>query len=278
MSEEKKEITKEEILESLGLDANTDLESFKQSLSNDWLRRENIYKDEKVKTDLHGWVFGNTNNDLKKKLKSVTGVEISKDELSSNNLEELFELSLNRVKDKYTSEIEQIKSESNSEGNEVYEQKISKLQLDLENKERLIENSRNEFEKRIKEKEEFINNRDMQSYKDRLYNNIEYSDSVNDITRRGFKAYINEKYDISKDSAGAFQITDKEGRAIENTKVIGKFYEPMELIKKEAISQGLFKTNPNSNESKDYRKPEEKKVEVKESNNTRFFSKPVGYK
>ncbi len=277
MAEEKKEqneLSKEQILESLGFSKDISLDQFKESMTKDWLRRDNLYKDEKVKTDLQGWVFNLAQQDARKQLKSTLGVEVAKDE--AKTIEELFSLGLERGKDRYEKELTTLKDQISTDSSKVYQEENERLRKELQIKDEKITNIHSEYEKAQQERLAEDQKREKHAYMNRLKSTIQYSSAVKEIEKIGFEAYFNNKYSVQKDTTGTYIAVDSEGKQIENPKVIGKFLTPEELIKKEAIDKGIVKTNPNPAESKDY-KPETKKVEVKTTPDVPFFTKPVGY-
>lgn len=74
---------------------------------------------------------------------------------------------------------------------------------------------------------------------------IEWSETANDLAKKGFDAHINENYKFDFDESGNLLAFDKSGNKVENSKKTG-FLTPDEVYKAEAAKHGLLKlANPN---------------------------------
>lgn len=279
-AENKEVFIPKEISEAFGLGEQSTIEDFKKTMDENWVKRDNIFKDEKIKSDVYGRVYGATSNELKKRARDLAGIELKKEDLANNKLEDLFEITINGIKDKYEAQINELKltSSDSSEASKVFEERIEKLKSELKDKDSLLETSRSEWENRYKQIENDIYVRDKSAYRKSLFESLKFSNEVDPLKVEGFKSMIDRDIEIIKDSEGNWDVVNKEGSRIKNPNVIGDYYKPTDYIKDKAIELGLISINPKSKPNPEYKKAEQTTATTKPTNvgGMPVFTKPFG--
>lgn len=244
-------VTEKEAIEYIGLDLSgfEDAEAFKTAYDAEWLKRSEVHKDEGVKKQVMGKLFGVITSNAKRLL-GTYGEEVTEDELKELKIEALLdkvkgaadshygkkvkdlETSLEGAKgDKTTKELEKQLAEAIKHRDE-YKTQSEERRVMLENKDKeFVQTQRN-----AKEKELW----------DEAMASAPFKKDMDPLTRKGFEAIAREKVKTMWDEEGNPYTADANGNRIKDTSKSNSFLDHKQAIAALVIENKLNETNPHA--------------------------------
>lgn len=186
-------------------------------------------------------ITGKTLGRLSRQLGTTFGLE--KEEWEGQKFEDI----IAKAEAKTKTQIEDLKkaAEGKNPDAKEWEEKISKATKERDQYKKMAEEKDREFGDFKQTAEQEKKGLKLGFALTGIKSKIEWSESANDLAKKGFDAHINENYKFDFDESGNLLAFDKSGNKVENTKKTG-FLTPDEVYKAEAAKHGLLKlANPN---------------------------------
>jgi hypothetical protein len=170
------------------------------------------------------------------------GLESS--EIEGKKVEEILSIGASKFKTK-VEELTKAAEGKNPEAAE-WEKKLKAIETEREQFKRMAEEKQSEFEAFKNEATTKEKNLRLNYALTGIKSKIEWSDTANEIAKKGFDAHLKEVYSFDLNDKGELIATDANGQPVQNAKKTG-FLTPEEVIKTEALKFNLLKlSNPPS--------------------------------
>lgn len=184
-----------------------------------------------------------------KRMAKENGIEFEADELKDKKLEDIIGISYKKMLANSDTAIQKIKDESRKSKPadiQEWESKVSKLNDKLGQ----LEATNNQLkDDMVKKEQEFlgtIKKTKLGLQEKSLWSGFKFRHDLDELTRKGFEAYVQEKYKLDLDDKESLIITDKDGKFIPDTTKHGAFKTPHQVILEEATAKNLFEKNPDA--------------------------------
>lgn len=232
-----------EIIEFFGFNSDEvkSFDDFKNKFNEKgYILKSEVIKQPDVVKSVAGKVLGGATTKVKQLAKEFE-IELDNEEIKDKKIEDIIDIVGNKLKEKTA------KKDNTSVDNHLseYEEKIKKYKSEISQYKEMVNTMKENLTKVEEEKKNTIKSfvRDL-AYKE-AWSKINFSETVDDLKKMGFKKYIEDTYmiDVDDDSNEAFIIDKKSGKRVENKNKAGEFYKIDDLFIDEASRFKLVKQN-----------------------------------
>ena len=236
-----------ELMKFLDLEEAESLDKAKELFSQKFVKQEEL-------SSKIGKITGSITNVARKAFEPF-GVQLTEDDFKDKKIEDVLRSASEKASESFKNKITELESRATGQGSEElikdWEKKYSTIEKKLTETEKARQESINAFESfknevTVKEKTSKIN-----SVFDRALSSIKPDPSVNEITMKGFRSHINEKFSIELNENDEPVVMDrKTGERIKSDKKAGTFLGLEDVLMSEAATAGILQKNPNSGNKK----------------------------
>ena len=236
-----------ELIKFLDLEEAESLDKAKELFSQKFVKQEEL-------SSKIGKITGSITNVARKAFEPF-GVQLTEDDFKDKKIEDVLRSASEKASESFKNKISELESRATGQGSEElikdWEKKYSTIEKKLTETEKARQESINAFESfknevTVKEKTSKIN-----SVFDRALSSIKPDPSVNEITMKGFRSHINEKFFIELNENDEPVVMDrKTGERIKSDKKAGTFLGLEDVLMSEAATAGILKKNPNAGNKK----------------------------
>lgn len=216
-----------EILSFLGSDA-ADLDAFKAEFGTKYIPISE--RDKAV-----GEIAGKTQHSITKAAKDM-GIELTKDELKDKPLHEIPSILAEKVKGRFI-ELEAGKSATAQEIEAKFTEKISGYEKKLADIKALNDTTAQAFEAYKTDVATKEKTRTVGEKFDTAFGGLSFAQSVNDMTKVGFKSVVRERYTFDVAEDGSEVVLSKDGKQVPSKAKAGTFATFAEVLNDEFKSQ-----------------------------------------
>lgn len=233
-----------ELIKFIGYDPEQieSVDAFKKSFNEDFL-----------KSNEYGRRIGGLESALIKKFKAAN-IEFKPEEIKDKKIEEIAELGL-----KKTFEFANTALEAEKKKNKSPDEALTKLQGEFDNfKSEAQKKIEAETALRLQVKNEFDSFRTqtetekktstVKNYVTAAWEKFKWGTGVDDLKKKGFKATIQEKYQINLDETGSPYIANEKGERIASTKKTGEHATLEEILETEGIQAKVWDVQGKGNQ------------------------------
>ena len=236
-----------ELMKFLDLEEAESLDKAKELFSQKFVKQEEL-------SSKIGKITGSITNVARKAFEPF-GVQLTEDDFKDKKIEDVLRSASEKASESFKNKISELESRATGQGSEElikdWEKKYSTIEKKLTETEKARQESINAFESfknevTVKEKTSKIN-----SVFDRALSSIKPDPSVNEITMKGFRSHINEKFSIELNENDEPVVMDrKTGERIKSDKKAGTFLGLEDVLMSEAATAGILQKNPNAGNKK----------------------------
>jgi hypothetical protein len=236
-----------ELMKFLDLEEAESLDKAKELFSQKFVKQEEL-------SSKIGKITGSITNVARKAFEPF-GVQLTEDDFKDKKIEDVLRSASEKASESFKNKITELESRATGQGSEElikdWEKKYSTIEKKLTETEKARQESINAFESfknevTVKEKTSKIN-----SVFDRALSSIKPDPSVNEITMKGFRSHINEKFSIELNENDEPVVMDrKTGERIKSDKKAGTFLGLEDVLMSEAATAGILQKNPNAGNKK----------------------------
>ena len=236
-----------ELMKFLDLEEAESLDKAKELFSQKFVKQEEL-------SSKIGKITGSITNVARKAFEPF-GVQLTEDDFKDKKIEDVLRSASEKASESFKNKISELESRAIGQGSEElikdWEKKYSTIEKKLTETEKARQESINAFESfknevTVKEKTSKIN-----SVFDRALSSIKPDPSVNEITMKGFRSHINEKFSIELNENDEPVVMDrKTGERIKSDKKAGTFLGLEDVLMSEAATAGILQKNPNAGNKK----------------------------
>ena len=236
-----------ELMKFLDLEEAESLDKAKELFSQKFVKQEEL-------SSKIGKITGSITNVARKAFEPF-GVQLTEDDFKDKKIEDVLRSASEKASESFKNKISELESRATGQGSEElikdWEKKYSTIEKKLTETEKARQESINAFESfknevTVKEKTSKIN-----SVFDRPLSSIKPDPSVNEITMKGFRSHINEKFSIELNENDEPVVMDrKTGERIKSDKKAGTFLGLEDVLMSEAATAGILQKNPNAGNKK----------------------------
>lgn len=236
-----------ELMKFLDLEEAESLDKAKELFSQKFVKQEEL-------SSKIGKITGSITNVARKAFEPF-GVQLTEDDFKDKKIEDVLRSASEKASESFKNKITELESRATGQGSEElikdWEKKYSTIEKKLTETEKARQESINAFESfknevTVKEKTSKIN-----SVFDRALSSIKPDPSVNEITMKGFRSHINEKFSIELNDNDEPVVMDrKTGERIKSDKKAGTFLGLEDVLMSEAATAGILQKNPNAGNKK----------------------------
>jgi hypothetical protein len=236
-----------ELMKFLDLEEAESLDKAKELFSQKFVKQEEL-------SSKIGKITGSITNVARKAFEPF-GVQLTEDDFKDKKIEDVLRSASEKASESFKNKITELESRAIGQGSEElikdWEKKYSTIEKKLTETEKARQESINAFESfknevTVKEKTSKIN-----SVFDRALSSIKPDPSVNEITMKGFRSHINEKFSIELNENDEPVVMDrKTGERIKSDKKAGTFLGLEDVLMSEAATAGILQKNPNAGNKK----------------------------
>lgn len=220
-----------------------DLEQAKQILTSTFIKKSEAAKDEDVRKQVSGSLLGKLDTFVNQQAKQLN-VEFDEG-VKSGKLEDKLSFLTNKVSENletYKSQIDKGVGEDFKKKLETeFQSKIDKLNLDLQTKTEMLDNTVQKLttiETEYKTKER---NRIITDAFQKAKSEIQFSPEADNLKLKGFEATFNEKYIVELDDNNAVVVLESATKKpIQNPNKMNDFLGLSDVLKKEAEENNLL--------------------------------------
>jgi hypothetical protein len=239
-----------ELLTSLGLDADPEkltADEFKTQVGAKYVLRDEVLKDEEIKTKFTGHVFS------KLSTKAAQEFGLTSGEVKDKKMEEIFTI----VKGKYDVKIAELTEQAGKGNDKKVEEltaKLTTLQSELGLKENGLKEWETKYNTEVEQKEKTLRNYKLTDKISKVQTSLtdRFTDEYkkNELVRTGFEKHLSDTYEFDLDDKDAPIVKLKaDGTVVKSKKTIGHAATPEEIFLQEMESKGVLKKN-NAKEEK----------------------------
>ena len=223
-----------ELVKFLNLESAESIEEAKEKFSAQWVKSEEL-------SSKIGRVTGSITNVARKAFEPF-GIVLTEDDFKDKKVEEVIRSASERAKESFEAQREEWEKRASGNGSETLIKEWESKYKSLEKKHNEVDSARQDvmtqFES-YKTKVSTINN-----IFEKELTAIKIDPSVSDITLRGFKSVIAEKYVIDLEEDGQAIVKDKKsGERLKSTAKAGSFLAISDVLLKEATDAGIIQKN-----------------------------------
>ena len=236
-----------ELMKFLDLEEAESLDKAKELFSQKFVKQEEL-------SSKIGKITGSITNVARKAFEPF-GVQLTEDDFKDKKIEDVLRSASEKASESFKNKISELESRATGQGSEElikdWEKKYSTIEKKLTETEKARQESINAFESfknevTVKEKTSKIN-----SVFDRALSSIKPDPSVNEITMKGFRSHINEKFSIELNENDEPVVMDrKTGERIKSDKKASTFLGLEDVLMSEAATAGILQKNPNAGNKK----------------------------
>ena len=236
-----------ELMKFLDLEEAESLDKAKELFSQKFVKQEEL-------SSKIGKITGSITNVARKAFEPF-GVQLTEDDFKDKKIEDVLRSASEKASESFKNKISELESRATGQGSEElikdWEKKYYTIEKKLTETEKARQESINAFESfknevTVKEKTSKIN-----SVFDRALSSIKPDPSVNEITMKGFRSHINEKFSIELNENDEPVVMDrKTGERIKSDKKAGTFLGLEDVLMSEAATAGILQKNPNAGNKK----------------------------
>lgn len=236
----------EELLNYMGIEA-SDLDTFKAQFDAQFLKRERAKSDPEISKTIAGEVTKSIAKLVKKSAKDFD-IELQGED-AEKPVGDMVQLILAKQSEVFNNKFTELEKKvtAPSEALKDLESKLAKAQERADAEARAKAELAQKFEAKDKEVSEFKRGFKLNTVKDNIFKSLPFSDTANDIMRKGFNALVSEKYIIDLDDKDEPYIADAATKnRIPDPSKHGSFLTPEAVLKAELEAQKLAKVvDPN---------------------------------
>ena len=236
-----------ELMKFLDLEEAESLDKAKELFSQKFVKQEEL-------SSKIGKITGSITNVARKAFEPF-GVQLTEDDFKDKKIEDVLRSASEKASESFKNKISELESRAIGQGSEElikdWEKKYSTIEKKLTETEKARQESINAFESfknevTVKEKTSKIN-----SVFDRALSSIKPDPSVNEITMKGFRSHINEKFSIELNENDEPVVMDRKTcERIKSDKKAGTFLGLEDVLMSEAATAGILQKNPNAGNKK----------------------------
>jgi hypothetical protein len=230
-----------ELLQFLNLNEAENLEAAKEKF-------EQTYVESKELSGKIGKLTGTIANVTRKAFEPF-GVTLSEDDFKDKKVEDVIRSASDRARAEYEKKLSEWEQRATASGSEELVKEWEKKYKTLERKVTEVDTARqdaiNQFEQfKIKVTEDQRNAK-INSTFERELAALKLDPSANELTIRGFKSAISDKYQLDIEDDGNFVVKDKSsGERLKSKEKAGTFLNLSDVLLKEATEAGIIQKNP----------------------------------
>jgi hypothetical protein len=238
-----KENEAQELLKFLNLSEAETIDEAKEKFSAAWIKSEEL-------SSKIGRVTGSIANVARKAFEPF-GVIMTEEDFKDKKIEDVIRGASEKAKESFEAQREEWEKRASGNGSEAVIQEWEKKYKTLEKKSVELDGARqdaitqfDQYKEKVKtdQKASTIN-----SVFEKELSAIKLDPSVSEITIRGFKSVIADKYVIDLEEDGSPIMKDKtSGERLKSTAKAGQFLAISEVLLKEATDAGIIQKNPHA--------------------------------
>lgn len=236
-----------ELLKYLDLDEAENLDKAKELFSQKFVKQEEL-------SSKIGKITGSITNVARKAFEPF-GVQLTEDDFKDKKIEDVLRSASEKASESFKNKISELESRASGQGSEEiikeWEKKYSSVEKKLQETDKARQESINAFEQFKSEVTQKEKTSKINSVFDRALTSIKPDPSVNEITMKGFRSHINEKFSIELNENDEPVVMDrKTGERIKSDKKAGTFLGLEDVLMSEAAAAGILQKNPKAGNSK----------------------------
>lgn len=184
-----------------------------------------------------------------KRMAKENGIEFEADEIKEKKIEDIIGLSFKKMLANSDAAIQKVKDESRKSKPadiQEWESKVTKLNDKLGQLEATNNALKDEMSKKEQEFLGTIKKTKLGLQEKNMWGGFKFRHDLDELTKKGFEAYIQEKYKLDLDDKEQLIITDKDGKFIPDTSKHGAFKTAEQVIFEEGSAKNLFEKNPDA--------------------------------
>ena len=229
-----------ELVNFLNLSEAESLEEAKDKFQDQWVNSKEL-------NDKIGKING-TIHQVAKRAFEPFGVTLTEEDFKDKKVEEVLRSASERAKESFEAQREEWEKRASGNGSETLIKEWESKYKSLEKKHNEIDSARQDvmtqFEKYKEKVKEETKISSINSIFEKELTAIKIDPSVSDITLRGFKSVIAEKYVIDLEDDGNAIVKDKKsGERLKSTAKAGSFLGISDVLLKEATDAGIIQKN-----------------------------------
>jgi hypothetical protein len=235
-----------ELVKFLNLENAESIEEAKEKFSAQWIKSEEL-------SSKIGRVTGSITNVARKAFEPF-GIVLTEDDFKDKKVEEVIRSASERAKESFEAQREEWEKRASGNGSETLIKEWESKYKSLEKKHNDVDSARQDvmtqFEKYKEKVKEETKVNSINSIFEKELTAIKIDPSVSDITLRGFKSVIAEKYVIDLEDDGNAIVKDKKsGERLKSTAKAGSFLGISDVLLKEATDAGIIQKNVHQGKS-----------------------------
>lgn len=236
-----------ELLKYLDLDEAENLDKAKELFSQKFVKQEEL-------SSKIGKITGSITNVARKAFEPF-GVQLTEDDFKDKKIEDVLRFASEKASESFKNKITELESRASGQGSEEiikeWEKKYSSVEKKLQETDKARQESINAFEQFKAEVTQKEKTSKINSVFDKALTSIKPDPSVNEITMKGFRSHINEKFAIELNESDEPVVMDrKTGERIKSDKKAGTFLGLEDVLMSEAAAAGILQKNPKAGNSK----------------------------
>lgn len=198
-----------------------------------------------IKTSAYGARIGSLESALVKRFKAAN-IEFKPEEIKDKKIEEIAELGLQKTFE-FTNNALELEKKKNKNPDEAltklqgeYDTFKSEAQKKIEAETSLRLQVKNDFDKFKSDTETEKKQSAVKTYVSNAWEKFKWGTGVGDLHKKGFKATIQEKYQVNLDESGNPYTANEKGERIASTKKTGEHAGLEEILEKEGIEAKVW--------------------------------------
>ena len=215
-----------ELVKFLNLENAESIEEAKEKFTAQWIKSEEL-------SSKIGRVTGSITNVARKAFEPF-GIVLTEDDFKDKKVEEVLRSASERAKESFEAQREEWEKRASGNGSETLIKEWESKYKSLEKKHNDVDSARQDVMAQF------------DKYKEKVKEETKITsiNSISDITLRGFKSVIAEKYVIDLEDDGNAIVKDKKsGERLKSTAKAGSFLGISDVLLKEATDAGIIQKN-----------------------------------
>jgi hypothetical protein len=229
-----------ELVKFLNLESAESIEEAKEKFTQHWIKAEEL-------SSKIGRVTGSITNVARKAFEPF-GIVLTEEDFKDKKVEEVIRSASERAKESFETQKDEWEKRASGNGSETLIKEWESKYKSLEKKHNEVDSARQDvmaqfdkYKEKVKE-ESKINN--INNIFEKELTAIKIDPSVSDITIRGFKSVIAEKYIFDIEEDGNAIVKDKKsGERLKSSAKAGSFLGINDILLKEATDAGIIQKN-----------------------------------
>lgn len=229
-----------ELMKFLNLENAETVEEAKEKFTAQWIKQEEL-------SSKIGRVTGSITNVARKAFEPF-GIVLTEDDFKDKKVEEVIRSASERAKESFETQRKEWETRASGNGSETLIKEWESKYKSLEKKHNEVDSARQDvmtqFDKYKEKVKEETKVNSINSIFEKELTAIKIDASVSDITLRGFKSVIAEKYVIDLEEDGTAIVKDKKsGERLKSSAKAGSFLGISDVLLKEATDAGIIQKN-----------------------------------